>query len=722
MKFKVKSVAENILFASNIFILFLVFFQEKVVLPNWLQAVGRMHPMFLHFPIVILLIAMFMEFFRFRPQNISQEHYRNFSSNFLLLGSLSASVTVIMGLMLSKESGYTGDTVFWHKWTGIGIVFIASFVYWYRNEKWYKESLAKISALITAVCLMIAGHLGANITHGEDFIFAPLMSHKAEEMVSIDKAEVFAHVIKPILEKKCQSCHNPEKAKGGLLLDTPENILKGGKTGKLFLAGKPNESLILQRIHLPEEDKKHMPVAGKPQLSKIETDLIYWWIKSGAVFNKKVLQLSEKDTLRILAAKILVPVEKEEEHYDFASADEKTIEKLSNNYRVIYPLAQESPALEATFYNKTQYSSKALEELLELKKQVVELNLNKMPVKDADLKTIAQFENLRTLNLNFTDINGEGLSHLTNLKFLKSLSVSGTKVSLKSIQALKAIKSLREVFVWSTGLSVTDIAQLQKQSGSQMAFIAGYKDDGKSPMKLNTPIVLNKTMVFSDTMHLVLKHPIPGVEIRYTLDGSNPDSVKSPVFRKELVLNQTTLFKAKAYKKSWYGSDSIVYNFYKSSYKPDSIALEEPAVEKYSGDDGVKTLINGYVGNIVHNDGKWLGFQNKDMEVKMQFLKPIELQTVSFHFLSNLGSEIYPPVEVQVWGGKDKNHLKLLKTIKPNAPVKGQSAFSFMSVCNFPKSNVEYLKLVAVSVKKEPSWGNQPNKPGWLFVDEILLN
>ena len=71
---------------------------------------------------------------------------------------------------------------------------------------------------------------------------------------------------------------------------------------------------------------------------------------------------------------------------------------------------------------------KQLEELNEIKEQVISLNLNKLPVKDEDLKTVSRFKNLRRLDLNFTNITARGLDALASLKFLQTLSLSGTKV------------------------------------------------------------------------------------------------------------------------------------------------------------------------------------------------------------------------------------------------------------------------------------------------------
>ena len=223
MKSSLKGFAGNLLFTLNIFIIFLLLFENLLVLPHWLQAFGRMHPMMLHFPIVIIILSMVLEFFRFRPQYSNQELYQSFTSNLLLIGALSSAITVIMGLFLSKEGGYTGSTLQWHKWTGASIAFITSLIYWARSQPWYKSPVAKSSAVLTSLCLIFAGHFGATITHGDNFVLGPVSSGE-QRLVPIDQAVVFDNLVMPVFQKKCISCHNEDKVKGNLIL-TDRNML-----------------------------------------------------------------------------------------------------------------------------------------------------------------------------------------------------------------------------------------------------------------------------------------------------------------------------------------------------------------------------------------------------------------------------------------------------------------------------------------------------------------
>lgn len=713
-----KGFAGNLLFALNIFIIVLLLAGDHLIIPRWLQPVGRLHPLILHFPIVLLILAMMMEFFRFRPAFAAEKFYQEFTTTLLLIGALFSAITAIMGLFLAREPGYDGSTIQWHKWFGVGIVFVASLIYWIRGNTWYNSAMARSGSVILLFFLLIAGHYGADITHGDNFIFAPVMQN-SKPLVPIEKALVYRDVVQPIFESKCVGCHNPDKLKGSLMLIDEQSILKGGKTGKLFVPGQPQLSLLLQRIHLPEEEKKHMPPAGKPQLTTAEMTVLYQWIRENADFKKKVTDLPEKDSLRLAASLFLKPAEAAEDHYDFAAADEKVIKKLNNNYRGIYPLADGSPALAVDVYNKSVYNAKVLEGLSEIKKQVVSLNLNKMPVKDAELKTIAQFENLRTLNLNATDITGATLKDLVPLKYLRSLSLAGTKLDPKSLSQLHAFKSLKELAVWNTGLSPAETLALQN-SNKNIRFIEGFKDDGK-PMKLVPPQVKNTAFVFSKPIPLVITHPVKGVDIRYTTDGKDPDSIKSLLYQPGVMISANTIIKAKAYKAGWYGSDMVNYSFYKTTFKPDSAALITSVSESYQA-DGAKTLIDGELGGMNTGNNKWLGTQ-ADMQVLLFFKTPVKPRTLTLNSLKYIDAQIFLPSEVQIWGGPDQQHLKLISTVIPGPQKKKDPPVITGLICKLSETApISCMKIVAKPIKKLPAWHPAKGKPSWVFVDEVFVN
>ena len=119
-----KGFADNLLFALNIFIIVLLLAGDHLVIPHWLQPVGRVHPLILHFPIVLLILAMMMEFFRFRAAFVAEKFYQDFATTLLLAGALFSAITAIMGLFLARELAQTnGATLLYEARTGGGSIF-----------------------------------------------------------------------------------------------------------------------------------------------------------------------------------------------------------------------------------------------------------------------------------------------------------------------------------------------------------------------------------------------------------------------------------------------------------------------------------------------------------------------------------------------------------------------------------------------------------------------
>ena len=574
-----KSIIYNISFALNCLLVFLLVFEPKLLVPSWLQVAGRMHPLILHFPIVLMILAIVWELFM-RPVHVEEKTERNIGDLLLLAASFTAVFTSLMGLFLSKEGGYSEDTLVVHKWGGV-IVSLLTLAWYSLREQVRRFRIASIALTIfSAIAIIVTGHQGANITHGENFLLAPVTQPAAPKPVLIEDAVVFTDMVKPILDAKCIGCHNQQKAKGELVMETPQLLLKGGKTGLLWDTAVKNFGLMFDRIHLPEDQKKHMPPKGKPQLTDDEIDVLYQWVKHGADFKVKVIDLPETDSLRQIANVMFKTIETDQ--YTFEPASESKIKELNTNYRNVTPLALESPAVGVEFFQAAQFKSEQLKDLLAIKEQVVSLNLNKMPVKDEDLKTISQFKNLRKLNLGFSDITGASIEELAKLPELKQLSISGTKLKAADLEKLAVLKNLTSIYAWNTGISEAEFATISNRL-KKVQVEQGFKGD-TILTKLNEPIIENEEEILTEPVPLKLKHYVQGVTIRYTLDGTEPDSLKSPKYDGKVILDRNLVMKAKAFKPGWITSETITKNFYKSGLKVDSVALVTAPDPGYKAD------------------------------------------------------------------------------------------------------------------------------------------
>jgi len=83
----------------------------------------------------------------------------------------------------------------------------------------------------------------------------------------------------PLFQSECNRCHG---GAGGLQLDTYEDVMAGGDSGPVVVAGDPDASLIVQR--LDGSTPPQMPLDG-PALSDNEINLVAQWIQEGAQKN-----------------------------------------------------------------------------------------------------------------------------------------------------------------------------------------------------------------------------------------------------------------------------------------------------------------------------------------------------------------------------------------------------------------------------------------------------
>ncbi|MCA9000134.1 MAG: DUF1549 domain-containing protein, partial [Planctomycetaceae bacterium] len=92
---------------------------------------------------------------------------------------------------------------------------------------------------------------------------------------------LYAEKVQPLLKERCWACHGGLKQEGSLRLDTAELIRKGGDSGAAVVVGKPDESVLIQRISAQDQFTR-MPPEGAP-LTAEEISDIRDWIASGAV-------------------------------------------------------------------------------------------------------------------------------------------------------------------------------------------------------------------------------------------------------------------------------------------------------------------------------------------------------------------------------------------------------------------------------------------------------
>ena len=125
-----------------------------------------------------------------------------------------------------------------------------------NNKRLSSIKIYRTILFSSAFCVSIAGHFGASLTHGDDYLSSALpwtddynppssnnfsatlagndslrLSATQQQQLSIEVQAIFAH--------NCYKCHSSKKVKGELRLDQKHMALKGGEDGPVIIPGKP---------------------------------------------------------------------------------------------------------------------------------------------------------------------------------------------------------------------------------------------------------------------------------------------------------------------------------------------------------------------------------------------------------------------------------------------------------------------------------------------------
>jgi uncharacterized membrane protein len=129
---------------------------------------GRFHVVILHLPIGIIITAVLLEYASKRPgfENISS------AGNFLWgLAATTAVITVLLGMMHATEGGFEGQSFFYHRIFGIGTAAVTTAICLLRiiNESIFREFQHQFLGIIIFL-VIVTGHYGGNLTHGEAYL------------------------------------------------------------------------------------------------------------------------------------------------------------------------------------------------------------------------------------------------------------------------------------------------------------------------------------------------------------------------------------------------------------------------------------------------------------------------------------------------------------------------------------------------------------------------
>lgn len=258
---------------------------------DFVYFLGRFHVLVLHIPIGIVTALLIMEWL-LRKERF--QHLEPAAGFVWLTAAASAIATVVLGYMHFAEGGFDGASALQHRNFGTGVAVIVTVVALLRSSSFatnYKPVFLPAAALLFVLIAMV-GHYGGNLTHGSTYLveYAPTpvraafgLGPRRPPVTDLALADPYLDIVAPMLNSRCEGCHNPDQRQAELDVTTYETLMRGGETGRVVSAGRPEVSELLRRVTLPEDDEAFMPAEGRTPLTARQVEIIGWWVRIGAV-------------------------------------------------------------------------------------------------------------------------------------------------------------------------------------------------------------------------------------------------------------------------------------------------------------------------------------------------------------------------------------------------------------------------------------------------------
>ena len=464
-----------------------------------LQTVGRSHPLLVHFPVALLVVAAASELGGLWRRSPEVGAMARGLVWFALPATFAAAFA---GWTMSERdpvSRAMASTLEWHRWTGVGVLALTLLCVLLRQ----KTSAFRCVLFCGAIGVAVTGHLGGTMSWGEGYLLEPIQSWRAanvrtepapENVVSLENAAAVPRVvgpapgvllagpssfdvsedtkpllkdpeadstatkmefvkdIQPILERYCVECHGPGKKKGGLRLEPIEAAFPvGDEAFWTMLPGDGASSLLVQRMLLPREDDEAMPPKGDA-VPADEIQKFITWINEGAhgpgLEHIKRVATKTADDRRLDPLGVLEPSESEQVLIDAAVA------ALRDRGAVVQAVAQRHYGLEVNLsLLRPAASDEHLLLLRGLEPVLVRLDLSRTSVSDQGFSKLAGFPELRDLRLGGTQLGDAIAPVLQGSPKLERLNLYGTKCTNTILTYVANLEALERLHIWESRIT-----------------------------------------------------------------------------------------------------------------------------------------------------------------------------------------------------------------------------------------------------------------------------
>ena len=686
------------IFSLTILLIFLLVFEKFIRFPSLVEWIGHFHPVILHFPVVLVFVTI-IQYWR-------KDQYLDW---YVASTTLLTLLTAITGFILSLEGSEKGTIILVHQWMGVAVSLVMAF--WFFISSLTKNQAKAVHGLLIII-ILVTGHFGGMVTHGSDFLAISFNKSETETRHLPDDPNIYVDVVQPVLDSKCVSCHNQNKSKGGLVLSDFASLSKGGESGSLF----DDELGLVYRLTLPKNHEDHMPPKDEDQLSTEELEIIKGWVEQGATEDIVFSEISESTSIYEIVAE-MIKESRSGKWENLPEVSDELIRDLSSEYCTIKRLHHQSNALQVILFRHEDFGLKDIQKLDPIAENIVELKLSNLPLGKSEISHISKFRNMELLDLSNSTITNQEIGSLVKLEKLQKLKVYNTQIDDHAIESIIKFKALSGVNVYGTNISQKGISELYNARHDLIISEAASEAvDFKSVLPL--PILNPVRHFFDQPFYLKLEHPLSGINIKYSLDQSDPQLSFTD---DSLLVDKNYTIKYMASKEGWEESGIDSVRFIRSQIKPVNFELVNSPDQKYLG-VGKSLLFDLEKGSGNFGDDAWMAFKDNAFVLNCELENEMIIKQIILSSIVNTDPYIFPPSSIEIFGGIQEGKLsRLHKSLPKGLRERKELYFKYYS-CELEAIPVRHIKIVVNPLDKIPMWHRGKGERGWFFVDEVIIS
>ncbi len=457
--------------------------------PDWWGALAGLHPLVIHFPIALIIVAALVELVA-----LLARHHRltSFGIIAVLVGTPFAVLAAWSGWSLADEGYGRGLELDLHRWLGVAsvgllaLMFVLTLVSWFGHRQWATGSVRGL-LLVSAILIGITAHFGGDMVWGKSLVAESLFpgpdatsdvrtaAGEGTGAVRDDPAPAatpaepagtagptvaavsFEAQVKPILDTHCWDCHGPTgRAKAGIRLASAADFSRDIHGAPMVDPGSPEGSELFKVVNLPRDDDLAMPPSG-PGLTKQEIEVLRRWILEGGRLEPAAAAPSTADVTRDEPRPQDPPAPPGADPLTDAqrSAMRDSTSRLRERGVSIRPVSVDNPfqVLNANGLShrlEPPFGDADLALVAGLRPVLQDLDLANTEVTDRGISDLAGFDHLERISLKDTATSDPGARVLAGLPALEVVNLFGTQLGDEGLLELARSASIRRIYAGQT--------------------------------------------------------------------------------------------------------------------------------------------------------------------------------------------------------------------------------------------------------------------------------